>query len=116
MACQPDLIHEQRTREAPERGRGARKTVITLVKKSTAFGEVTILLRRTTGSHIYQHEDWFQSEADRNGSAWLPTFMRSWAWRVTNLFKNVSKIKCRVCYTLAPRRAAMLASTCLITY
>ncbi len=41
--------------------------MITLAKKSTAFGEVTILQRRATGSHIYQHEDWFQSEADRNG-------------------------------------------------
>jgi len=41
--------------------------MITLAKRSTAFGDITILQRRARGSHIYCHEDWFQSEADRNG-------------------------------------------------
>lgn len=41
--------------------------MITLAKKSTAFGEITILESRVKGSHIYCQEDWLQSEADRNG-------------------------------------------------
>ena len=41
--------------------------MITLAKRSTAFGDITILQRRARRSHIYCQEDWFQSEADRNG-------------------------------------------------
>jgi hypothetical protein len=41
--------------------------MITLAKKSTTFGEITILERRQSGSHIYCQGDWWQSEADRNG-------------------------------------------------
>jgi len=43
----------------------------TLTKKSTAFGEITILESRIKGSHIYCQEDWLQSEADRNGVSLL---------------------------------------------
>jgi 2-polyprenyl-3-methyl-5-hydroxy-6-metoxy-1,4-benzoquinol methylase len=41
--------------------------MITLTKTCTAFGEIEILHSRVKGSHIYCQEDWFQSEADRNG-------------------------------------------------
>jgi hypothetical protein len=33
-----------------------------------------------------------------------------------NLVKNLSKIKGRVCYTLAPRRAALPAQLCRVTH
>jgi predicted membrane-bound spermidine synthase len=41
--------------------------MITLAKKSTAFGEITILKSRARDSHVYCQGDWWQSEADRNG-------------------------------------------------
>ena len=41
--------------------------MITLAKTCTAFGEIAILQSRLKGSRIYCQEDWFQSEADRNG-------------------------------------------------
>ena len=48
-------------------GASAGDAMITLAKKSTAFGEITILESRVRGSHIYCQGDWLQSEADRNG-------------------------------------------------
>ena len=41
--------------------------MITLAKTCTAFGEIAILQSRLKGSRINCQEDWFQSEADRNG-------------------------------------------------
>jgi spermidine synthase len=41
--------------------------MITLLRKATAFGEVTILRNRTTGAVAYCHGDHYQSEADPNG-------------------------------------------------
>ena len=41
--------------------------MITLAKKSTAFGEITILKSLARDSHVYCQGDWWQSEADRNG-------------------------------------------------
>lgn len=41
--------------------------MITLARKSTEFGEITILRNRTTGAVAYCHGDHYQSEADPNG-------------------------------------------------
>jgi hypothetical protein len=38
-----------------------------VARKCTVFGEIMILQSRIEGSRIYCQEDWFQSEADRNG-------------------------------------------------
>jgi spermidine synthase len=46
--------------------------MITLAKKNTAFGEITILKSRVKGSHIYCQGDWFQSEADSSGVSLVP--------------------------------------------
>jgi spermidine synthase len=50
--------------------------MITLATKDTAFGEITILQRRAIGSYIYSQQDWFQSEADRNGVS-LTTYVHA---------------------------------------
>jgi spermidine synthase len=41
--------------------------MIMLTKRSTAFGEITILRNRSTGAVAYCHGDHYQSEADANG-------------------------------------------------
>jgi spermidine synthase len=41
--------------------------MITLTKKTTEFGEITILRSRATGAVAYCHGDHYQSEADPNG-------------------------------------------------
>jgi spermidine synthase len=41
--------------------------MITLTKKCTAFGDITILISRATGAVAYCHGDHYQSEADPNG-------------------------------------------------
>ena len=50
--------------------------MITLATKDTAFGEITILQRRAIGSYIYCQQNWFQSEADRNGVS-LTTYVHA---------------------------------------
>lgn len=50
--------------------------MITLAKKCTAFGEITILRSRLKGSHIYCQGGWRQSEADRNGVS-LATYVHA---------------------------------------
>jgi predicted membrane-bound spermidine synthase len=50
--------------------------MITLARKCTDYGEITILQSRAKGSHIYCLGDWWQSEADRNGVS-LATYIHA---------------------------------------
>jgi spermidine synthase len=50
--------------------------MITLTKRFSEFGEITIAESRSRGSHIYWQGDWRQSEADCNGVS-LATYVHA---------------------------------------